>query len=134
MHIDSIVHHPFVQAILGDDRPLQAEKWVASACREIPRIVRPFQANGETIQRDILAHLRQEAHSLGIMNLDILQSRIHVMIQEDTGEPDVPKNAWRSPCRAPNGCLSNGRVFISLGETSIKPRTPTGISLVLYTK
>ena len=48
-------------------------------------------ANGETIQRDILAHLRQEAHSLGIMNLDILQSRIHVMIQEDTGSRTFPR-------------------------------------------
>ncbi len=64
MHIDSIVHHPFVQAILGDDRPFTGrEMGSVRLWKKIPRIVRPFQANGETIQRDILAHLRQEAHS-----------------------------------------------------------------------
>ena len=51
MHIDSVVNHPFVQAILGDDRSLAGrEMGSVRLCREIPRIVRPFQANGETIQ------------------------------------------------------------------------------------
>ena len=134
MHIDSVGHHPFVQAILGDDRSLAGrEMGSVRLCREIPRIVRPFQANGETIQRDILAHLRQEAHSLGIMNLDILQSRIHVMIQEDTGSRTFQERMAITVPGTKRLSFQRGD-FISLGETSIKPRTPTGISLVLYTK
>ena len=134
MHIDSVVHHPFVQAILGEDRSLAGrEMGSVRLCREIPRIVRPFQANGETIQRDILAHLRQEAHSLGIMNLDILQSRIHVMIQEDTGSRTFPRTHGDHRTGTKRLSFQRGD-FISLGETSIKPRTPIGISLVLYTK
>ena len=133
MHIDSVVHHPFVQTILGDDRSLAGrEMGSVRLCREIPRIVRPFQANGETIQRDILAHLRQEAHSLGIMNLDILQSRIHVMIQEDTGSRTFPRTHGDHRTGHQTAVFPTGRLYQPWRNLDQAPHAYRDIACIIH--
>ena len=98
VHVDSVVHHPFVQAIARSDFSLTTRE-MRSIClsSEITWILVAAQTYAEFFQRDILAQLCQESHTFSIMNLHVFKSCIFVVRQENTWRRSAPPS--HSDCR-----------------------------------
>ena len=85
VHVDGIVHHGLIESVHRGDLALATrEVGGIGLCGEVAGIVVAAEAYAETVKRDILTHLCQETHTLGIVYLDILQAGIGSMAHKDT--------------------------------------------------
>ena len=56
VHVDGIIHHPLIQSVSGNNLSLASRKMSRIRLRrKIARIVFPFQANVESVERNVLA-------------------------------------------------------------------------------
>ncbi|EJX09301.1 hypothetical protein EVA_02588 [gut metagenome] len=100
MHVDGIVHHPFIQAVAGNDFSLATrEMGCIGLGREVTRIISTAQAYAKPIQRNVFAQLCQQSHTLGIVHPHILQGGIHVVRQENTRSRTIPTPQCHSRTR-----------------------------------
>ena len=73
MHIDGIVHHSLVESIDRAYLTLATrEVGGIGLCRKIAGVIIAPEAYTEAIEVDILAHLGQQPHALGIVHLNIM--------------------------------------------------------------
>ena len=110
MYIDGIIHHPFVQAVAGDEHPLAAgEVGGIRLGGVVARIVLASQADRETIQGDVLTHLSQEAHTLCIVYRNVVEGRVAVVSHKDA------RSRTCSRSHGQDGTGHQTRVFPTLG-------------------
>ena len=85
VHVDGIVHHRLIESVHRGDLALATrEVGGIGLCGEVTGIVVAAEAYAETVKGDILTHLCQETHTLGIVNLHILETCVSSVAHEDT--------------------------------------------------
>ena len=83
MHIDCIVHHAFIKAIARNNLSFATrEMGCIGLSGEITRVIITTETNIKFFQSDIFADLCQQAHTFGIVYIDILQTGILIQRKE----------------------------------------------------
>ena len=91
MNVDGIVHHTLVEAVHGGYLALAGrEVGGIGLSGEVTCVTVALQAYGEPGEVEILAHLRKQAHTLGIVHLDVVQPGVLAMGNEQAGGRAFP--------------------------------------------
>ena len=78
VNVDSIVHHALIESIYRFNLALAAREVCCVGLSGKVTVCTLLKRHAETVESDILAHLREKTHTLGIIDITVLQQCILV--------------------------------------------------------